>query len=213
MNQLGFFDTVKKEDYEITQNAKDSTVDITLKVKEKGKNSDRVLGWGQRLGGKLHRGQLRHQQLPGAGRNLSVQTEWGTYQKLYSFGFTEPYIFDRPMTLGLRSFAAITAMTSSANWLMLTASIPRQLENSSAYGQYYAQNFQQNSSGFHGLYQLSFAAPFRPRRRDLQLLLQQHASLQCGFRVVLRGDQLPRPGRSIGAERHRLQFDHADLRL
>ena len=39
VNQLGYFDRVKKEDYEITQNAKDNTVDVTLKVKEKGKNS------------------------------------------------------------------------------------------------------------------------------------------------------------------------------
>ena len=39
MNQLGFFDEIKKEDYDIKQNAKDKTVDILVKVKEKGKNS------------------------------------------------------------------------------------------------------------------------------------------------------------------------------
>lgn len=39
LNQLGFFDNIKKEDYEIHQNQKDSNVDIDLKVKEKGHQS------------------------------------------------------------------------------------------------------------------------------------------------------------------------------
>jgi outer membrane protein insertion porin family len=147
VNQLGFFDTVKKEDYEITQDAKNSTVDITLKVKEKGKNSIGFSGGVSGLAGNFVGVNYATNNFLGLGETLSVQTEWGTYQKMYSFGFTEPYIFDRAMTVGftvyhsdyrydqLRQMAAAYGLSAS------------QLQNSS-YGQYYAQNFQQNSSGF-----------------------------------------------------------------
>ena len=104
VNQLGFFDTVKKEDYEITQNAKDSTVDVTLKVKEKGKNSIGFSGGVSGLAGNFIGVNYATNNFLGLGATLSIQTEWGTYQKLYSFGFTEPYLFDRRMTAGFTVF-------------------------------------------------------------------------------------------------------------
>src|SRR5438552_9378155 len=39
VNQLGFFDPIKKEDYDIKQNEKEGTVDVNVKVKESGRNS------------------------------------------------------------------------------------------------------------------------------------------------------------------------------
>ena len=100
VNQLGFFDTVKKEDYEITQNAKDNTIDITLKVKEKGKNSIGFSGGVSGLAGTFIGVNYATNNFLGLGETLSLQSEWGTYQKPYSFGFTEPYLYDRPLTMG-----------------------------------------------------------------------------------------------------------------
>jgi outer membrane protein insertion porin family len=147
VNQLGFFDTVKKEDYDITQNSKDSTVDITMKVKEKGKNSIGFSGGVSGLAGNFIGANYATNNFLGLGETLSVQTQWGTYQKLYSFGFTEPYIFDRPMTAGFTVFRSDYRYDQLRQLAYAYGLSPTQLANSS-YGQYYAQNFQQNSSGF-----------------------------------------------------------------
>ncbi len=147
VNQLGFFETVKKEDYEITQNATNSTVDVTLKVKEKGKNSIGFSGGVSGLAGNFIGINYATNNFLGLGETLSIQTEWGTYQKLYSFGFTEPYIFDRAMTLGFTVYRSDYRYDQLRQLAYASGLSPSQLQNS-AYGQYYAQNFEQNSAGF-----------------------------------------------------------------
>ena len=147
VNQLGFFDTVKKEDYDITQNAANGTVDITMKVKEKGKNSIGFSGGVSGLAGNFLGVNYATNNFLGLGETLSIQTEWGTFQKLYSFGFTEPYVFDRAMTLGFTVYRSDYRYDQLRYLAAAYGVNPTQLA-SSAYGQYYAQNFQQNSSGF-----------------------------------------------------------------
>jgi outer membrane protein insertion porin family len=83
----------------------------------------------------------------GLGATLSLQTEWGTYQKLYSFGFTKPYIFDRRMTAGFTVFRSDYRYDQLRQLAYAYGVSTSQLQNSQ-YGQYYAQNFQQNSAGF-----------------------------------------------------------------
>jgi outer membrane protein insertion porin family len=160
VNQLGFFDTVKKEDYEITQNVKNDTVDITLKVKEKGKNSIGFSGGVSGLSGNFVGINYATNNFLGLGETLSIQTEWGTYQKLYSFGFTKPYLFDRPITAGFTVFRS-DYRYDQLRYLAYAYGISQAALQSTPYGQYYAQNFQQNSSGFtmYGSYPLrrSFA--------------------------------------------------------
>jgi outer membrane protein insertion porin family len=147
VNQLGFFDTVKKEDYDITQNTANSTVDITLKVKEKGKNSIGFSGGVSGLAGNFVGVNYATNNFLGLGETLSIQTEWGTYQKLYSFGFTEPYIFDRPMTVGFTVFRS-DYRYDQLRYLAAAYGVSPSALSSTPYGQYYAQNFQQNQAGF-----------------------------------------------------------------
>ena len=147
VNQLGFFETVIKEDYEITQDAKTGTVDVTMKVKEKGKNSIGFSGGMSGLAGNFIGINYATNNFLGLGETLSIQTEWGTYQKLYSFGFTEPYVFDRPMTLGFTVFRSDYRYDQLRQLAAAYGVNPTALA-SSAYGQYYAQNFEQNSAGF-----------------------------------------------------------------
>jgi len=84
----------------------------------------------------------------GLGETLSLQAQWGTYQKLYSFGFTEPYLFDRAITSGFTVFKSeyhydqLQQLAASQN---INPAV-FQAEQASL-GQY-TQNFQQNSSGF-----------------------------------------------------------------
>jgi outer membrane protein insertion porin family len=164
VNQLGFFDPVKKEDgYDIKQNEKDGTVDIDLKVKEKGRNSIGFSGGVSGIAGTFIGVNYSTNNFLGLGETLSIQTEFGTFQKLYSFGFTEPYLLDRPITTGftvfyseyhfdqLRQLAAESGFGTSENVL-------NQLQNT-VYGQYFSQNYQQNSKGF-----TAFASYPMPRR-------------------------------------------------
>ena len=148
LNQLGFFDNIKKEDYEIHQNEKDSSVDIDLKVKEKGHQSIGFSGGISGLAGNFVGLNYSTNNLLGLGETLSVQAEWGTFQKLYSFGFTEPYLMDRPLTAGFTVFKSDYHYDQLRQLAVAQNASPELLAAEQAsYGQF-TQNFQQNSSGF-----------------------------------------------------------------
>ena len=70
LNQLNYFETLKAEqDVETRQNADAGTVDLLLKLHEKGKNSIGLNGGFSGLSGSFIGLQLRDQQLPRPGRN------------------------------------------------------------------------------------------------------------------------------------------------
>lgn len=147
MNQLGFFDEIKKEDYDIKQNAKDKTVDVLVKVKEKGKNSIGLSGGVSGLSGNFIGLNYATNNFLGLGATLSLAFQWGTFQKLYSFGFTQPYFLDRPITAGFTVFKS-DYNYNQIRQLAIYSGINPTLLAQSQYGQYYGQNFTQNSDGF-----------------------------------------------------------------
>ena len=70
LNQLEYFDPLKvDQDSEAHQNPEAGTVDLLLKVKEKGKNSIGLNGGVSGLVGRVPRRELPDQQLPRSGRN------------------------------------------------------------------------------------------------------------------------------------------------
>ncbi len=148
VNQLGFFDTVKKEDYDIKQNAKEANVDINLKLKEKGRNSIGFSGGVSGLAGNFVGFNYATNNFLGLGETLSFQMQFGTFEKMYSFGFTEPYLFDRAVTTGFTIFKSDYRYDQSRlTAFYLGRSVTSALQ-SSPFGQFYFQNFQQNSAGF-----------------------------------------------------------------
>jgi outer membrane protein insertion porin family len=147
MNQLGFFDEVKKEDYDIKQNAKDKTVDVLVKVKEKGKNSIGMTGGISGLAGNFIGLNYATNNFLGLGSTLSLAFQWGTFQKLYSFGFTQPYFLDKPITTGFTVFKS-DYNYNQIRQLAIYSGINPNLLAQSQYGQFYGQNFTQNSDGF-----------------------------------------------------------------
>ncbi|HMD99108.1 MAG TPA: outer membrane protein assembly factor BamA [Terriglobia bacterium] len=147
INQLGFFEEVKKEDYDIKQNAKDSTVDILVKVKEKGRNSIGFSGGVSGLAGTFVGLNYATNNFLGLGETLSVQLQFGTYQKLYSFGFTEPHLFDRNITTGFTVFRNDYKFDQLRQTLAAAGVNPSVIQQS-AYTNLLYQNFQQNSDGF-----------------------------------------------------------------
>ena len=103
LNQLGYFDPLKPEDPNTTETKRDeknATVDITLKVHEKGKNQIGLQGGVSGLAGAFIGLTYSTNNFLGLGETLSVQASIGNRQRDLLFGFTEPYLFDRPIQAG-----------------------------------------------------------------------------------------------------------------
>ncbi|MCZ6515220.1 MAG: outer membrane protein assembly factor BamA [Acidobacteria bacterium] len=147
VNQLGFFDIVKEEDYDVQQNNKDATVDILLNVKERGRQSIGFSGGVSGLAGSFVGVNYSTNNFLGLGETLSVQTQFGDFQKLYSFGFTEPYLLDRPITTGFTVFKSEYKFDQARQAAVLSGLDPDAFEDNQ-FTQNLFQNFQQNSTGF-----------------------------------------------------------------
>jgi len=106
LNQLNYFEALKPEqDSDVKQDNQESTVDITLKVKEKGKNSIGLTGGVSGLAGSFIGLNYQTNNFLGLGETLTVDFNIGSYQRNITFGFTEPYAFDRPLQLGFTIFS------------------------------------------------------------------------------------------------------------
>ncbi len=101
LNQLGFFEPLKEKDAaDIKRDTQQSTVDITLNVKEKGKNTVGLQGGVSGIAGSFIGFNYSTNNFLGLGETLSLDTQWGDRMRSATFGFTEPYLFDRPISLG-----------------------------------------------------------------------------------------------------------------
>jgi len=104
LNQLGYFDTIKPENAELRRNVKAGTVDINLKVKEKGKQSISFSGGVSGLAGSFIGFSYQTNNFLGLGETLTLSAQVGNIQTSIQFGFTEPYLFDRPISTGFTIF-------------------------------------------------------------------------------------------------------------
>ncbi len=104
LNQLGYFDTIKPENAELKRNVKAGTVDIRLKVKEKGKQSVSFSGGVSGLSGSFVGASYQTNNFLGLGETLTLSAQVGNIQTNATFGFTEPYLFDRPIATGFTIF-------------------------------------------------------------------------------------------------------------
>src|ERR1019366_9541524 len=106
LNQLSYFEALKPEQAsEVHQNVADNSVDITLKLKEKGKNSIGLTGGVRGLSGTFIGLSFTTNNFLGLGEALQVQGTIGQYERNVMFGFTEPYLFDRPLQTGFTVYA------------------------------------------------------------------------------------------------------------
>jgi outer membrane protein insertion porin family len=105
LNQLGYFEVLKEnEAANITRDTKNNTVDIVLKVKERGKNSVQLSGGVSGIAGSFISFGYSTNNFLGLGETLSIDTQLGDRIRSATFGFTEPYLFDRPITAGFTVF-------------------------------------------------------------------------------------------------------------
>jgi outer membrane protein insertion porin family len=101
LNQLGYFEPLKEgEAADIKRDPKTDTVDLTLKVKERGKNSIQLNGGVSGIAGSFIGFSYSTNNFLGLGETLSLSSQLGTRLRSVQFGFTEPYLFDKPIQTG-----------------------------------------------------------------------------------------------------------------
>jgi outer membrane protein insertion porin family len=105
LNQLGYFDPIKPENAELKKNVKAGTVDIKLKVKEKGKQSISFSGGVSGISGSFVGASYQTNNFLGLGETLTLSAQVGDIQQSINFGFTEPYLFDKPISSGFTLFS------------------------------------------------------------------------------------------------------------
>ena len=105
LNQLGYFDPIDKDkDADFKTNEEEATVDLTLKVSERGRQQISFNGGLSGIGGSFFGLEYSTNNLLGRGEILSVNLSAGNRQKYLQFSFTEPYIKNRPITAGFSLF-------------------------------------------------------------------------------------------------------------
>jgi outer membrane protein insertion porin family len=105
LNQLGYFDVLKvDDDTETHQDADAGTVDLLLKVKEKGKNSIGVNGGISGLSGTFVGLNYSTNNFLGLGETLSANANIGDLSRNVSLGFNEPYLRNKPISVGAEVF-------------------------------------------------------------------------------------------------------------
>jgi outer membrane protein insertion porin family len=147
LNQLGYFEMLKKEDAaDIKRNAQSNTVDITLKVKERGKNTIGLNGGVSGIAGSFVGFNYSTNNFLGLGETLSLESQLGTLMRDVSVGFTEPYFLDRPLQLGFMVYLRRYNFDQGRQASILTGQNLIPLYN--ALGSQNLLNYIQNSHGF-----------------------------------------------------------------
>jgi outer membrane protein insertion porin family len=147
LNQLSYFDQLKPDDPNVTEkklDEKNGQVDLTLKVHEKGKNSIGLNGGVSGLEGAFIGLNYSTNNFLGKGETLQVQISLGNLARSVMFGFTQPYMFDRPLQFGFTVFGNKISYNQARQLSIFSGqnlNLPAaQLQN--------LQNYSQSSVGF-----------------------------------------------------------------
>jgi outer membrane protein insertion porin family len=105
LNQLGYFEPLKQgQSDDIKTDTKTDTVDVTLKVKERAKNSIQLQGGVSGISGSFVGLSYSTNNFLGLGEELKISGQIGTRMDNATFGFTEPYFLNRPLSVGFTVF-------------------------------------------------------------------------------------------------------------
>jgi outer membrane protein insertion porin family len=159
LNQLEYFDPLKVEqDSEAHQDPDAGTVDLLLKVKEKGKNSIGLNGGVSGLSGAFLGVNYQTNNFLGLGETLSVQGNLGNVSRQFLFGFSQPYLRNRPLNVGFQIYDNKQDFNAAKNYQATTG----QSINLTAAQQSLTQNYNQASTGF------NFSVSYPLRRHAFQ---------------------------------------------
>jgi outer membrane protein insertion porin family len=144
LNQLQYFEPLKvEEDSTPIRDDENATVQLLLKVKEKGKNSIGLNGGVSGLSGAFLGLNYQTNNFLGLGETLSVQASIGSVQRNLLFGFTEPYLHNRPLSVGFQIYSNKTDYNASKNYKLTTGTSL----NAPAATTSLLQNYNQSTTG------------------------------------------------------------------
>ena len=159
LNQLEYFEPLKvDQDSEAHQDAEAGTVDLLLKVKEKGKNSIGLNGGVSGLSGAFLGVNYQTNNFLGLGETLSLQGNLGNVARTFLFGFSQPYVRNRPLNVGFQIFQSKQDYNAAKNYQTTTGLSA----NLSQAQQSLTQNYNQASTG------LNFSISYPLRRHAFQ---------------------------------------------
>jgi outer membrane protein insertion porin family len=142
INQLDYFDKIDADkSVEIKRNTKQGTVDLLLKLKEKGKQSIGLQGGVSGLAGGFIGLTYQTNNFLGLGETLTLSAQVGQYQRNLMFGFTEPYLFDRPISSGFTIFSTLYKFNQAQQAAQISG-------QQVSINPQYIQDYNQNSTGF-----------------------------------------------------------------
>ena len=147
LNQLSYFDQLKPDDPNVTEkrlDEKNGFVDLTLHVREKGKNSIGLNGGVSGLEGAFIGLNYSTNNFLGRGETLQVQISLGNLARSVLFGYTQPYLFDRPLQFGFTIFGNKISF-NQARQLSIFSGQNLNLPNAVLQN---LQNYSQSSVGF-----------------------------------------------------------------
>jgi len=105
LNQLGYFKPLEGDAINVDKTpGEDSKVDVTLKFEEQNRNQLTFGAGVSQFEGFF--GQLSFQtaNFLGRGETLTLSAQQGARAKNYQIAFTEPFLFDRPITAGIDTY-------------------------------------------------------------------------------------------------------------
>jgi outer membrane protein insertion porin family len=142
LNQLNYFERIEEDKaVEIKRNTKEGTVDLNLKLKEKGKQSIGLQGGVSGLAGTFIGLTYQTNNFLGLGETLTLSAQFGDLQRNLTFGFTEPYLFDRPISTGFTVFSSRYNFDQARQEALA-------IGQSVSINPQFVQNYTQNSTGF-----------------------------------------------------------------
>ncbi len=106
LNQLGYFKPLDSDDaVKIDETpGMEGRVDIRLKVEEQNRNQITFGAGVSQLEGFFGQVGFQTSNFLGRGESLGVNLQKGSLAKNYNVSFTEPFLFDRPITAGISLF-------------------------------------------------------------------------------------------------------------
>ncbi len=106
LNQLGYFKPLEGEAVDVQKTTTaDNKVDIQLKFEEQNRNQLTFGAGVSQFDGFFGQLSFQTSNFLGRGETFSVTAQQGNRAKNYQVAFTEPFLFDRPMTAGIDIFS------------------------------------------------------------------------------------------------------------
>ncbi len=104
LNQLGFFEPIAEEDYEVIKKPAEAEVDVLVKVKERSSQSIGFTGGISGISGNFIGINYQTNNFRGSGQRIDVSIQHGSRSTLFNFAMTDPYFLDTRTSVGWSVF-------------------------------------------------------------------------------------------------------------